>query len=85
VPHASCSNCETEIADHTSMVERQGRTFCCSNCAVLFDGAVGQTSIESCAHCHNPIVDPSTHETAGQNTYCCGNCATAAAASAASP
>jgi hypothetical protein len=29
-----CAHCNTEIVDTSTMVERDGRTFCCNNCAM---------------------------------------------------
>lgn len=78
MPHAACALCGTEIADHTTMLEKRGELYCCPNCAEIATSAGGRTAPENCAHCGNPIVNPSTHVTQGQDTYCCNNCAIAA-------
>ncbi|GBD13277.1 hypothetical protein HRbin24_01301 [bacterium HR24] len=33
MPHASCAHCGCRIVDHSTMVEREGKTYCCVNCA----------------------------------------------------
>lgn len=33
VPHATCAHCGVRIVDHSTMVERGGKTYCCPNCA----------------------------------------------------
>jgi len=46
-----CSHCGVLITDHSTMVERDGMTFCCNNCATAMaraqapiDKPVGSTS-----------------------------------------
>ncbi len=29
-----CAHCETPIVDESTMVKRDGKTFCCNNCAM---------------------------------------------------
>ncbi|TME94887.1 MAG: hypothetical protein E6I40_06700 [Chloroflexi bacterium] len=37
--HASCGHCGVLIVDHSTMVERGGKTFCCNNCALAMERA----------------------------------------------
>lgn len=83
MPHASCAHCGTEIADHTSMVEKRGELYCCGNCAEVATSEASRTGAETCAHCGTPILDASTSVTQGE-TYCCNNCAIAVGATTAS-
>jgi hypothetical protein len=32
-PMKKCAHCDTPIVDESTMVERDGKTFCCNNCA----------------------------------------------------
>ena len=31
-----CGHCDTLITDRSTIVERDGKTFCCNNCATAF-------------------------------------------------
>jgi hypothetical protein len=31
-----CGHCDTLITDRSTVVERDGRTFCCNNCATAY-------------------------------------------------
>ncbi len=33
MPHATCAHCGVQIIHHETMVERDGKTYCCLNCA----------------------------------------------------
>src|SRR5574341_1011201 len=33
MPHAVCAHCGVRIVHHETMVERDGKTYCCANCA----------------------------------------------------
>jgi hypothetical protein len=62
------------------MVERNGQTFCCNNCAMAASGMGQQRSSSAvCAHCQTPIFDESTQVERGGQSFCCNNCATAMA------
>src|SRR2546430_438989 len=37
--HASCAHCGVLIVDHSTMAERDGKTFCCNNCALAMERA----------------------------------------------
>jgi len=37
--HASCGHCGVLIVDHSTMVERGGKTFCCNNCSLAMERA----------------------------------------------
>jgi hypothetical protein len=77
MPHTTCAHCNVAITDHASMVERDGKTFCCSNCAATTTDQSGQAALGTCAHCHVPIVDPSTRTEQNGEMFCCTNCAAA--------
>lgn len=32
-----CEHCHTEIRDQSSMVQKNGKTYCCNNCAMATD------------------------------------------------
>lgn len=34
-----CSHCDTMITDQSTIVQRDGKTFCCNNCATAFTRA----------------------------------------------
>jgi hypothetical protein len=70
------------IGDHTTMVERDGKTFCCNNCAVFASGQTAGMAMGTCVHCHSPIVDPSTRVERNGEVFCCNNCAAAMPAGA---
>ena len=36
MPDVFCGHCDTLITDRSSVVERDGKTFCCNNCATAF-------------------------------------------------
>jgi len=38
MPHAVCAHCGVQIIDHSTMVERDGKTYCCGNCAATHEG-----------------------------------------------
>jgi len=83
MPHATCAHCNVAIVDHTTMIEQDGKTFCCTNCAATGqDGMMAQAALGTCAHCHVPIVDPSTRTEQNGEMYCCSNCAAAMTAGA---
>lgn len=75
--HATCEHCGVTIGDHSTMVERAGKTFCCNNCASAMTGQTNQAAMGTCAHCHIPIVDPSTRVDRNGEMFCCPNCAAA--------
>ena len=82
MPQAACSFCAAPIIDETSMVEHQGRVYCCDNCALAAEGmppAVGGAQL--CAHCGASIADVSTMIEREGLIYCCANCAAATAPS----
>ncbi len=33
-----CAHCKTEIRDQSTMVQRNGQTYCCNNCAMADQG-----------------------------------------------
>lgn len=33
-----CANCGVDIRDQSSMVQRNGQTYCCNNCAMAAQG-----------------------------------------------
>ncbi len=35
----TCAHCDTLIVDRSTMVERDGKTFCCNNCALAMERA----------------------------------------------
>src|SRR3990170_4493910 len=37
MPHTTCAHCGVPIVDHSTMVERGGKTYCCGNCAVAHE------------------------------------------------
>jgi predicted RNA-binding Zn-ribbon protein involved in translation (DUF1610 family) len=37
MPHTACAHCGVQIIDHSTMVERDGKTYCCANCAATHD------------------------------------------------
>ena len=83
----TCAHCNVRIGDHSTMVEREGQTFCCNNCAQMAGGQplasggqVAQMGGTVCAHCQMGIADTSTQVTRGTQTFCCINCANAMAA-----
>ena len=82
MPHTTCAHCEVAITDHSTMVERAGKTFCCTNCAAMTTGQTTQAAMGTCAHCHIPIVDPSTRVERDGEMFCCTNCAAAMTAGA---
>jgi hypothetical protein len=41
--HAECAHCGVLITDHSTMVERDGKSFCCNNCAVAMERAQAPT------------------------------------------
>jgi Prokaryotic metallothionein len=82
VPHQTCAHCGVEIGDHSTMVERDGKAFCCNNCAAFATGQTAQAAMGTCAHCHSPIVDPSTRVERNGEMFCCPNCAAAMPAGA---
>lgn len=82
MPHATCAHCNVSITDHSTMVERDGKTFCCNNCASMMSGQASQGSGPTCAHCHSTITDTSTLIQRDGMTFCCNNCAMAMAAGA---
>jgi ribosomal protein L37AE/L43A len=63
--------------DHATMVERDGASYCCNNCASMSMDRAGQAGVPACAHCQVPIVDTSTEVSREGMTFCCINCATA--------
>ena len=34
-----CAHCDTLITDRSTVVQRDGKIFCCNNCATAFDRA----------------------------------------------
>lgn len=86
MPHTTCAHCNVAIADHSTMVEQDGKTYCCKNCAATTTASTmnqhHQAALGACAHCHVPIVDPSTRVERDGATFCCGNCAEAMPAGA---
>jgi hypothetical protein len=38
-----CDHCETPIVDQSTMVKREGKTFCCNNCAIAMAEAKAPT------------------------------------------
>ena len=80
--HATCEHCGVTIGDHETMVERDGKTFCCNNCASSLTAQTSQAAMGTCAHCQIPIVDPSTRVERNGEMFCCSNCAAAMPAGA---
>ena len=80
MPHVSCAHCKVEITDHSTMVEQDGKAFCCNNCAAMMAGVTAGTALGTCAHCHVPIVEPSTRVEREGAVFCCTNCAAATTA-----
>jgi len=39
MPHAICAHCGVQIIHHETMVERDGKTYCCANCAAVHEKA----------------------------------------------
>ncbi len=78
MPHATCAHCGTPITDHSTLVEHEGRTYCCNNCLQMVSGtAQPAPGRATCAHCQMPILDASTQAERDGQTFCCNNCATA--------
>ena len=78
-PNADCARCGAPLVDPTTLVEREGRTYCCPTCVAVASGQVHPATPgrSTCAHCQAPIADKAVQvERAGQ-TFCCLNCATA--------
>ena len=74
----TCAHCNVRIGDHSTMVERDGQTFCCNNCALMGAGhPPAKGGDTTCAQCKVPIVDTSTQDERTGRTYCCPNCAAA--------
>lgn len=82
-----CDHCETAIVDESTMVKRDGKTYCCNNCAMAMmesKSAPTQAPISRkrwiemrCAHCDTMITDRSSVVERDGRTFCCNNCATA--------
>jgi hypothetical protein len=80
MPHATCAHCQSQIVDHSTMVEQNGQTYCCNNCAQAMSGPTApDQGSATCAHCQTPIVDTSTQVVRNGLTFCCDNCAIAMA------
>jgi hypothetical protein len=78
MPHATCSHCQVTISDHSTMVEQDGRTYCCKNCAQTAGGPQERVAGgATCAHCGVTIHDAPTQVERDGRTFCCNNCATA--------
>ncbi|HEV7662436.1 MAG TPA: hypothetical protein VGQ62_02780 [Chloroflexota bacterium] len=81
-----CLNCDVQIVDPVVQVVHGDRTFCCANCAEVFEQkgsgsdprAGSHNEDPRCAHCESPIVYRATMETRGDKVFCCSNCAQAA-------
>ena len=37
MPHTNCAHCGVPIVDHSTMVERGGKTYRCANCAAAHE------------------------------------------------
>lgn len=79
VQYETCAHCGTLIEDRSTMQTRNGKSYCCPNCANLESGATGE-SVGECAHCGTPIVFIATKVDRDGAQYCCLNCAELAAA-----
>jgi hypothetical protein len=75
--HATCAHCGVAVVDYSTMVKREGQTFCCNNCAATTMDQYNQAALGTCTHCHVPIVAPSTRVEHNGEYFCCGNCAAA--------
>jgi hypothetical protein len=76
---AQCRNCRTPILDYTSVVETQGRIYCCGNCAATArDAEPVQPDQPTCARCDAPLIEAEGAVERSGLTFCCYNCAAAA-------
>ena len=73
-----CAHCQMPIIDQRTNVQRDGRTYCCPNCAAAVErrekGEQEPTGVKCCAECGVAIVDESTMQTRVGEAFCCANC-----------
>ena len=80
MPGTTCAYCGTAITDPSTVVEPDGATYCCNNCAQNADDSVyREGAAGTCAHCATTIVDASTLVEQDGMIFCCRNCAAAMA------
>lgn len=77
---AVCAHCGVLITDRSSVVEVEGKAYCCSNGAQMMDDSSFRASASGvCAHCGATISDPSGGVERDDMKFCCVNCAAAMA------
>ena len=37
-----CAHCDVPIVDNSTVVQREGRVYCCNNCAMAAEGTRGE-------------------------------------------
>jgi predicted hydrocarbon binding protein len=73
-----CAHCGTALVDRSTLVEEEGRGYCCPNCAAMARGQTVHASAAGiCAHCASAIVERRTEVERDGMLFCCRNCATA--------
>jgi DNA-directed RNA polymerase subunit RPC12/RpoP len=50
MPHAVCAHCGVRIVYHDTMVERDGKTYCCANCAAIHEPAAAGVAQKEVTH-----------------------------------
>ena len=78
----ACERCDAPLVDTRSSVVRDGRTYCCVNCARVEASDItarpgGAPHGTACSRCGAPVVDRRTAVTEGSHLFCCGNCSAA--------
>ncbi len=74
-----CAMCGVRLTDRTSVVENEGKLYCCSNCFLhdTHPAAQNAPGRPNCDYCGLTILENQTTVQRGINIYCCNNCANA--------
>lgn len=78
----ACERCGAPLISERIAVERDGRTYCCVNCARADAADIkarpgGAPHGTACSRCGAPIVDRSLAVSEGSHLFCCANCSAA--------
>jgi len=77
-----CERCDAPLVDMRSALVRDGRTYCCVNCARTDAPDIaarigGPPHGMACSRCGARVVDKRTAVTEGSHLFCCANCSAA--------